>query len=74
MNTILRLVLSVSLSKNFTHGRKQELVATRNTLTTSMLFASSQVERDLGDDDQLLSRYCTLLTVAGKSFLPPEAL
>ena len=32
---------------NFAHGRWQELLATRSTLTTSMLFASSKVERAL---------------------------
>ena len=38
----------------FAHGRWQELLAVRRTLTTNMLCASSQVERDLGVDDQLL--------------------
>ena len=37
----------------FAHGRWQELLAVRRTLTTNMLCASSQVERDLGVDDQL---------------------
>ena len=32
---------------NFAHGRWQELLATRSTLTTSMLFASSKVGRAL---------------------------
>ena len=76
----------VVVFKNFARGLSQELLTIRGALTTTMSCASSLVVSGLGGEGRLLSGlfsalplvlvvvFVILLTVVGKSFLPPEAL